>query len=96
MDCSLLFAIKLKNKTKPREPLDGWLIFFQKQFRTQAISIINIFSILLKVFKDLGMDVIDSAFQGYNACIFAYGQTGAGKSYTMMGCQVGFCSLSSP
>ena len=51
---------------------------------------------LFKVFKDLGMDVIDSAFQGYNACIFAYGQTGAGKSYTMMGCQVSFFSLSFP
>lgn len=27
----------------------------------------------------------EHAFQGYNICIFAYGQTGAGKSYTMMG-----------
>ena len=46
------------------------------------------FSLLLKVFSDLGKDVINSAFGGYNACIFAYGQTGAGKSYTMMGMQV--------
>lgn len=46
-----------------------------------------------KVFSDLGMDVIDSAFQGYNACIFAYGQTGSGKSYTMMGCNVSVFQL---
>ena len=32
--------------------------------------------------------MIGAAFEGYNACIFAYGQTGAGKSYTMMGAQV--------
>ena len=42
----------------------------------------------LQVFKDLGIDVLNSAFDGYNACIFAYGQTGAGKSYSMMGCEV--------
>uniref|UniRef100_A0A672P4H0 Kinesin-like protein KIF13B n=1 Tax=Sinocyclocheilus grahami TaxID=75366 RepID=A0A672P4H0_SINGR len=37
------------------------------------------------VFQCLGESLLDSAFQGYNACIFAYGQTGSGKSYTMMG-----------
>ncbi|KAF9809774.1 hypothetical protein SFRURICE_000255, partial [Spodoptera frugiperda] len=37
------------------------------------------------VFGDLGLDVIDSAFEGYNACVFAYGQTGSGKTFTMMG-----------
>lgn len=31
--------------------------------------------------------MLDHAFEGYNVCIFAYGQTGAGKSYTMMGRQ---------
>lgn len=29
--------------------------------------------------------MLSHAFEGYNVCIFAYGQTGAGKSYTMMG-----------
>lgn len=29
--------------------------------------------------------ILKSFFQGYNCTIFAYGQTGAGKSYTMLG-----------
>jgi len=29
--------------------------------------------------------MLQHAIEGYNVCIFAYGQTGAGKSYTMMG-----------
>lgn len=29
--------------------------------------------------------MVASALDGYHACIFAYGQTGAGKSYTMSG-----------
>lgn len=30
-----------------------------------------------KVFDTLGQDLLENAFQGYNACIFAYGQTGS-------------------
>ncbi|KAG1468354.1 hypothetical protein G6F56_003878 [Rhizopus delemar] len=37
------------------------------------------------VYSDLGVDLLNHAFDGYNCCIFAYGQTGAGKSYSMMG-----------
>ncbi|XP_052767507.1 kinesin-like protein KIF16B isoform X2 [Mya arenaria] len=37
------------------------------------------------VYNGLGVDVVDSAYEGYNACVFAYGQTGSGKTYTMMG-----------
>lgn len=37
------------------------------------------------MYKDLGFEMLEHAFEGYNICIFAYGQTGAGKSYTMMG-----------
>ena len=29
--------------------------------------------------------MLDAAFTGYNACVFAYGQTGAGKTFSMMG-----------
>ncbi|CAG8501729.1 21252_t:CDS:10 [Gigaspora margarita] len=37
------------------------------------------------LYNDLGEDLLNHAFGGYNTCIFAYGQTGAGKSYSMMG-----------
>lgn len=38
-----------------------------------------------RVYNDIGKEMLEHAFEGYNVCIFAYGQTGAGKSYTMMG-----------
>ncbi|XP_078464080.1 kinesin-like protein KIF1B isoform X2 [Lampetra planeri] len=40
-----------------------------------------------QVYNDIGEEMLEHAFEGYNVCIFAYGQTGAGKSYTMMGKQ---------
>lgn len=37
------------------------------------------------VFEELGQPVIDWVLAGYNCCVFAYGQTGTGKTYTMSG-----------
>lgn len=37
------------------------------------------------VFQDLGTEILQAAFEGYNACLFAYGQTSTGKTFTMMG-----------
>ena len=54
----------------------------------------NLFYNVLQVFNDLGQGVLDSAFEGYNACLFAYGQTSAGKTYTMMGTSVSTNSVS--
>nr|CAA67928.1 kinesin-like protein [Drosophila melanogaster] len=43
------------------------------------------FACQAKVFEGTARPLIDTAFEGYNACLFAYGQTGSGKSYSMMG-----------
>ena len=37
------------------------------------------------MYDELGEEFLNHNFEGFNTCIFAYGQTGAGKSYTMMG-----------
>lgn len=41
------------------------------------------------IFRGTTLPLIDKAFEGYNACLFAYGMTGSGKSYSMMGIDSG-------
>ena len=38
-----------------------------------------------KVFKQAALPIIESVLEGYNGTIFAYGQTGTGKTHTMEG-----------
>ena len=45
------------------------------------------------IYAVVGRPVVTDIFKGYNGTIFVYGQTGAGKSHTMMGpSQDGYCS----
>eukprot|EP00659_Diplonema_papillatum_P009060 gene9060-14029_t len=37
------------------------------------------------LYEILGAPALENAWAGFNTCIFAYGQTGAGKTHTMMG-----------
>ena len=37
------------------------------------------------VFEQVGLPLAESCLRGYNATVFAYGQTGAGKTFTMVG-----------
>ncbi|KAL0216221.1 hypothetical protein P9112_008405 [Eukaryota sp. TZLM1-RC] len=38
-----------------------------------------------RVYDETALPLVDSVLQGYNGTIFAYGQTGTGKTYTMEG-----------
>ncbi|XP_068100159.1 interferon-induced very large GTPase 1-like [Hyperolius riggenbachi] len=38
-----------------------------------------------EVFKHLGDGFLDHIWKGYNSCVFAYVQTGSGKTFSMMG-----------
>jgi len=37
------------------------------------------------VYKNTCLPLIPSVLAGYNACVFAYGTTGSGKTFTMTG-----------
>jgi hypothetical protein len=38
-----------------------------------------------QVYKDTAFPIVESVLEGYNGTIFAYGQTGTGKTHTMEG-----------
>jgi hypothetical protein len=37
------------------------------------------------IFNNIAKPIADSCLEGYNGSIFAYGQTGAGKTFTIQG-----------
>uniref|UniRef100_A0AAY4AIT2 Kinesin motor domain-containing protein n=1 Tax=Denticeps clupeoides TaxID=299321 RepID=A0AAY4AIT2_9TELE len=74
--------------TNPKQPKDGSKTFtFDYSYWSHTTADDPAFASQQQVYRDIGEEMLLHAFEGYNVCIFAYGQTGAGKSYTMMGKQ---------
>ncbi|XP_054374469.1 kinesin-like protein KIF1C isoform X1 [Molothrus ater] len=74
--------------TNPKLPKDGTKHFtFDYSYWSHTSEEDPNFASQRRVYQDIGEEMLAHAFEGYNVCILAYGQTGAGKSYTMMGRQ---------
>ncbi|XP_051919124.1 kinesin-like protein KIF1C isoform X1 [Hippocampus zosterae] len=72
----------------PKQPKDAAKNFtFDHSYWSHTMADDPAFASQRQVYQDIGEEMLLHAFEGYNVCIFAYGQTGAGKSYTMMGKQ---------
>ncbi|KAM6963342.1 kinesin-like protein KIF1A [Aplochiton taeniatus] len=71
----------------PKQPKENKSFNFDYSYWSHTTPEDSNFASQLQVYKDIGEEMLLHAFEGYNVCIFAYGQTGAGKSYTMMGRQ---------
>ncbi|XP_057710796.1 kinesin-like protein KIF1C isoform X2 [Corythoichthys intestinalis] len=72
----------------PKQPKDAAKNFtFDYSYWSHTEAEDPAFASQRQVYEDIGEEMLLHAFEGYNVCIFAYGQTGAGKSYTMMGKQ---------
>ncbi|XP_068163719.1 kinesin-like protein KIF1C isoform X2 [Antennarius striatus] len=74
--------------SNPKQSKDGGKSFtFDHSYWSHTAADDPAFASQRQVYLDIGEEMLLHAFEGYNVCIFAYGQTGAGKSYTMMGKQ---------
>ncbi|XP_019907285.2 kinesin-like protein KIF1B isoform X13 [Esox lucius] len=75
----------ISNPKNPKDPAKSFS--FDHSYWSHTTPEDPAFASQSLVYNDLGKEMLQHAFDGYNVCIFAYGQTGAGKSYTMMGRQ---------
>ncbi|KAF7700417.1 hypothetical protein HF521_003375 [Silurus meridionalis] len=71
----------------PKQPKENKSFNFDYSYWSHTSPEDVNFACQKQVYQDIGEEMLLHAFEGYNVCIFAYGQTGAGKSYTMMGKQ---------
>ena len=63
-------------------------IQIQKEYDTKTFNYDHIYpedSNQQEIFEETSKNVVQSVLNGYNGTIFAYGQTGTGKTYTMVG-----------
>ncbi len=76
-------------QTIPNQP--SCLIFFDQKDNKPESKVFNFDwvageeSTQQDIFELIGKPMVDRCLEGYNCCIFAYGQTGTGKTYTMQG-----------
>ncbi|XP_063292257.1 kinesin-like protein KIF1B isoform X13 [Pelobates fuscus] len=78
-------STSILNPKNPKEPAKSFSFDYSYWSHTSPDD--PCFASQNRVYNDIGKEMLEHAFEGYNVCIFAYGQTGAGKSYTMMGKQ---------
>jgi len=81
---------KQKDSSSPIESMDlkNNRMTVKKDYDKKTFTFDKIYpltSVQEEVFESSGKRVVESVLKGYNGTIFAYGQTGTGKTYTMVG-----------
>lgn len=52
---------------------------------TRRVQVFNQYSTQSEIFDTMVAPVVDQVLDGFSCTVFAYGQTGTGKTYTMEG-----------
>lgn len=78
----------LNAQNQSGEGSDGSVSSYAGPYSTHRFTFDQVYhrdSSQLMVYETTAKAVVDSSLEGYNATIFAYGQTGTGKTFTMEG-----------
>lgn len=73
-----IIGIYSTKEIKDKDQIPANLIFkYDKVFKTEATQ--------HEIYENVGKRIVGDVMEGYNGTIFAYGQSGSGKTYTMYG-----------
>ena len=79
---TLIISIPTEYSFKEKEPIQ---IIKEKQSSYEYDIVFDENSSQSEVYKYTSYNLIDQILEGYNATVLAYGATGTGKTYTMLG-----------
>lgn len=65
--------------------MDGWFIGYFWVVFSRIIMFCLLSSKQRDLYDETFRDLVQAVLDGFNGTIFAYGQTGTGKTYTMQG-----------
>ena len=92
--------IRIRNKNNEKKPSTKFTISNNTKITTENDNkeplsfsfdyIFNENSSQAEIFEHCGKNICDSALKGYNGTIFAYGQSGSGKTFTLLGKSITF------
>jgi kinesin family protein 18/19 len=81
----VLDKVEMAALEQPEKPKD--VLHRSKEMRYFFDRIFDKKSDTTEVYKNTSAHLVPSVIKGYNACVFAYGTTGSGKTFTMTGKQ---------
>eukprot|EP00667_Euglena_gracilis_P002548 EG_transcript_2550 len=68
-----------------QDPVDKEYYYGHQAQQYMFSNVFNMQATTEQMFEKIGLPIVKRTFEGYNSCIFAFGQTNSGKTFTISG-----------